>query len=228
MKAFYVTLTVVIADQLTKLFVKGIALPSLHIYYPGMQLGESVSILGSFLRLTFVENPGMAFGIEVQHRPLLVLFTAIAAAAITWYLYSIRHERFLNRLPFAMILGGAIGNLIDRIFYGVLFGEGPLLYGKVVDFIDMNFFKINLFGFHINRFAVYNIADASVSVGLVLMLLFHRAPERKKPEAEMDQTTEIPRIGATDTGLPLGGLKPDGMKSIGESDRGSIGTSIEG
>ena len=147
MKAFYITLTVVIADQLSKLFVKGIALPFLHFYYPGMQIGESVSIFGSFLRLTFVENPGMAFGIEVQHRPLLVLFTAIAAMAITWYLYSIRHERFLNRLPFAMILGGAIGNLIDRIFYGVLFGEGPLLYGKVVDFIDMNFFKINLFGY---------------------------------------------------------------------------------
>ncbi len=223
MKAFYITLTVVIADQLTKFLVKGIALPSLHIYYPGMQLGESLSLLGSFLRLTFVENPGMAFGIEVQHRPLLVLVTGIAAVAIAWYLYSIRHERFLNRLPFAMILGGAIGNLIDRIFYGVLFGEGPLLYGKVVDFIDMDFFKINIFGLHMNRFAVYNVADASVSVGLVLMLIFHRAQERKKPETGADFAAETQKIEVPDAGLP-----PSGMPDPGASDSRQEGKSIEG
>jgi signal peptidase II len=220
-KAFYITLTVVIADQLTKFFVKGIALPFLHIYYPGMQLGESISLIGSFLRLTFVENPGMAFGIEVEHRPLLVLVTGIAAAAIAWYLYSIRHERFLNRLPFAMILGGAIGNLIDRIFYGVLFGEGPLMYGKVVDVIDMDFFKINLFGIHMNRFAVYNIADASVSVGLVLMLMFHRAPERKKNESDAGLTADIPKIGP-----PLGGPQQSGMPNIGGSDISSEGKPV--
>jgi signal peptidase II len=198
-KAFYITLGVVVADQAAKLLVKGIALPFLHLYYPGLQLGESISVIGDFLRFTFVENPGMAFGIEVQHRLILVLITFAAAVAIAWYLYSIRDERFLNRLPFALILGGAVGNLIDRVFYGVLFGEGSLFYGKVVDFIDMDFFRINLFGYHMNRFAVYNVADAAVSVGMVLMLIFYRSTTKKEQIAP-----GAGGIAAVDISLPDG------------------------
>ncbi|MGH2567721.1 MAG: signal peptidase II, partial [Bacteroidota bacterium] len=64
--------------------------------------------------------------------------------------------------------------LIDRVFYGVFFGEGPLFYGKVVDFFDMDFFNIDLLGFHISRWPVFNIADASVSLGVLILLVFHR------------------------------------------------------
>jgi signal peptidase II len=74
-----------------------------------------------------------------------------------------------------MILGGALGNLIDRVFYGVIFGDAPLFYGKVVDFLDMNFFDINLFGYQLTRWPVFNIADASVTLGVLLLLFFHRS-----------------------------------------------------
>jgi len=139
-----------------------------------MQIGQSIPVIGDFLRLTFVENPGMAFGIEIGGRLFLTIFSMIASIGIFYYIYRVRNEAFIIRLTLAMILGGAIGNLIDRSFYGVIFGEAPLLYGKVVDFIDMNFFHINFLGIHMDRFAVFNVADVSVSTGIVLMLLFHK------------------------------------------------------
>ena len=65
-----------------------------------------------------------------------------------------------------MILGGAVGNMIDRMFYGVLYGEAPLFYGKVVDFFDVDFPDIDLLGYQLTRWPVFNIADASVTVGV--------------------------------------------------------------
>ncbi len=139
-----------------------------------MQLGQSIPVIGDFLRLTFIENSGMAFGIEIGGRLLLTIFSFVASIGIFYYIYHVRNEPLIVRLTLAMILGGAIGNLIDRIFYGVIFGEAPIFYGKVVDFIDMDFFHINFLGIHMNRFAIFNVADACVSTGIVLMLLFHR------------------------------------------------------
>jgi signal peptidase II len=89
-----------------------------------------------------------------------------------------------------MIIGGAIGNLTDRTLYGVIFGEGPLFYGKVVDFIDVDFFNIELWGFSISRWPVFNFADAAVSTGVILLLIFHRRLS-EKPEAPQLQSTEI-------------------------------------
>ncbi len=174
MRVLFVTLGIVILDQITKLFVKGFSLPLFDFYHQGMQIGQSIPVIGDFLRLTFVENPGMAFGIEIGGRLFLTIFSMIASIGIFYYIYRVRNEAFIIRLTLAMILGGAIGNLIDRSFYGVIFGEAPLLYGKVVDFIDMNFFHINFLGIHMDRFAVFNVADVSVSTGIVLMLLFHK------------------------------------------------------
>jgi signal peptidase II len=154
--------------------VKGFTLPIFDYYHQGMQLGQSIPVIGDFFRLTFVENPGMAFGIEIGGRLFLTLFSFAASIGIFYYIYRLREEPFIVRFTLAMILGGAIGNLIDRIFYGVLFGEGRLFYGKVVDFIDMDFFQIDFLTIHMNRFAVFNVADASVSTGIVLMLLFYR------------------------------------------------------
>jgi signal peptidase II len=157
-----------------------------------MQLGQSIPVIGDFLRLTFVENPGMAFGIEIGGRLFLTLFSFAASIGIFYYIFHLRKEPFIVRFTLAMILGGAIGNLIDRIFYGVIFGEGPLFYGKVVDFIDMDFIHIDIFGYHMNRFAVFNVADASVSTGIVLMLLFYRKfatiEESAAKEIETGQT----------------------------------------
>ena len=146
-----------------------------------MSLGASYPIIGDFLRLTFIENPGMAFGIDLGGKLFLTVFSIVASIGICIYLYRIRQEAFVIRLALALILGGAIGNLIDRVFYGVIFGEGSLFYGKVVDFVDVDFFNLDVLGIHATRFPVFNIADASVSCGVVLLLLFHRRftePER--------------------------------------------------
>ncbi|MCX7985185.1 MAG: signal peptidase II [Bacteroidetes bacterium] len=168
---------VILLDQSTKLLVKGFTIPLLNYYYEGMQLGESIPVLGDFLRITFVENAGIVFGMEVTNRILLIAVTFIAICVLLYYLYTIRKEPFIVQLPFALILGGALGNFIDRAFYGIIFGEAPLFYGRVVDFIDVDFFDLNLFGYQMSRWAVFNVADASVSLGVILMLVFFRKIE---------------------------------------------------
>lgn len=174
MRVLYVTGIVVLLDQVAKLLVKGFKIPFLHFYHFGILVGSSYPVIGDFLRLTFIENPGMAFGIDVGGKLFLTVFSIVASIGIFIYLYKIRHEALVIRLALALILGGAIGNLIDRVFYGVIFGEGALFYGKVVDFIDVDFFNIDFLGYHINRFPVFNVADASVSIGVVMLLLFHK------------------------------------------------------
>jgi signal peptidase II len=163
----------VVVDQITKLLVKGFTIPIIDYYYAGMQLGQSIPLIGDFLRITYIENLGMAFGIDVGGRLFLIIFTLLASIGIIFYLYKIRNEAFVARFSLAMILGGAIGNLIDRIFYGVIFGEAPLFYGKVVDFIDVDFINIDFLGVHISRWAIFNVADSSVSIGIVMMLIFY-------------------------------------------------------
>ncbi|MFA6468504.1 MAG: signal peptidase II [Bacteroidota bacterium] len=187
MRVLFLTVFIVIADQVTKFMVKGIEFPALGISVPGMQLGNSIQVIGDFLRITFIENPGMAFGIEVVDGKLfLTLFSIAASLGILLYLYVMRTEKLLFRISLALILGGAIGNLIDRTFYGVIYGESELFHGKVVDFIDFDFFNIDLWGFYLTRFWVFNIADASVSVGVLMMLIFHRS--------FVDQEEELPAV----------------------------------
>ena len=201
MRVLYVTGAIVVFDQITKLLVKGFTISFLDFYHSGMQLGASVPILGDFLRLTFIENPGMAFGIDIGGRLFLTVFSIIASVGILFYLYRIREESLAVRVPLAMILGGAVGNLIDRIFYGVIFGEGSMFYGKVVDFIDVDFFNIDFISFHISRWPVFNIADASVSLGVLILLVFHRK----------FTSVEEPRVSLATTSKTAGST--DGMKN---------------
>jgi signal peptidase II len=174
LRVLYLTFAVVLFDQVTKLLVKGFSIPLLGYYHEGMFIGQSIPVIGDYLRITYVENPGMAFGIQVAGRLFVTLFSIVASGAIAYYLYRIRNESLVIRLALALILAGAIGNLVDRVFYGVIFGEASLFYGKVVDFIDVDFFDVNFMNFHMTRWAVFNVADAAVSSGVILMLLFHR------------------------------------------------------
>ena len=174
MRVLLLSAAIVLADQLTKLLVKGASFPWLGIAWPGLPYGTSRRLLGDFVRLTYIENPGMAFGIDVGGKPWFALFSLIASAAIIWYLYRVRTERLGFRVALAMILGGAVGNLIDRVFYGVAYDTAPLLYGRVVDFIDVDFFDVNVWGYHISRWPVFNIADACVTLGVLLLLVYHR------------------------------------------------------
>ncbi len=201
MKVLYITLLIVIADQITKFLIKGIEIPFLGIAIQGMFLGQSKPVLGDFLRITFIENPGMAFGIEFGGKIFLTLFSIAASIGILIYLYMMRNEKLLFRLSLAFILGGAIGNLIDRTFYGVLYGEGALFYGKVVDFIDVDFINISLGSFHLSRFWIFNVADSAVTIGVLIMFLFHRSfvkeIERKSGDANEHSGTSAESSAAS-------------------------------
>jgi signal peptidase II len=165
---------IVVVDQVTKLLVKGITVPLLGIQWQGMALGTSKPFLGDFFRLTYIENPGMAFGIDPGAKLFFSMFSLLASIGIFYYLFRSRNERLGFRIALAMVLGGAVGNLIDRMFYGVLFHDGPFFYGKVVDFLDVDLFDITMFNYHLSRWPVFNVADASVTVGVLLLILFHR------------------------------------------------------
>lgn len=174
MSVLMVSLLIVLGDQVSKLLIRGVQIPAFGISWEGMPYGTSVPVFGDVVRLTYIENPGMAFGIDVGGKLFFSLFSLIASIAIIVYLYRVRTAPLGFRLSLALILGGAVGNLIDRMFYGLAFGYGPVFGGRVVDFIDVDFFHIDLFGYHLSRFWVFNVADASVTIGVILLLFFHR------------------------------------------------------
>lgn len=174
LKILYVTFFIVFTDQITKLLVKGFSIPFLGINWSGMELYSSIEVIDDLMRFTFVENPGMAFGIDFGGKFLFSLFSIVAGGGILYYLYKVKEERLLLRVPLALILGGAIGNLIDRIFYGVFYGDAPLFYGKVVDFIDLKFFRMEMFGLQLSRWPVFNIADVAVTFGVLILIIFHK------------------------------------------------------
>ena len=159
LKIFIIPATVIFLDQITKYLVK-----------KHMVLGESTNIFGNFLCFTYIENRGMAFGISTGNATFFTVLSIIVTIFLFYYLYKIRGKRFLYRFPFFLILGGAIGNLIDRV-----------LYNKVVDFIDVNIPDIsipslNLFLFQIpkielHRWPIFNIADSAITIGMIVLLI---------------------------------------------------------
>lgn len=177
MRIIWVSFILIVLDQASKIIVKS-----------KMLYGESINILGDFLKFTFVENPGMAFGLDFgpTSKFFLSLFSIIASLGLIYYLYKIRKEKVLYRLSIALIFAGAVGNLIDRVFYGIIYGDGPLMYGKVVDFINVEFFDFTLFGHTFSRWPIFNVADASVTIGVILLLLFS-----PKTETQKDSGSEI-------------------------------------
>ncbi len=189
MRVIFISIIVVLVDQITKIFVKGISMPALGINLQGMKYGESINVIGDIFKFTFVENPGMAFGIEVNGyaKLLLSIFSLIASIGIVVYLYKVRNEKFFYRFSLALILGGAVGNLIDRFFYGVIYGYAPLLYGRVVDFLHIDTFGFTIFGKTYDSFPIFNIADSAVTIGVAIILIFHKSIETKKNK----ENTEI-------------------------------------
>jgi signal peptidase II len=191
-RVLIVSLLIVVCDQVSKFIVKGVSLPAMGISLPGVPYGASRPLFGDFLRLTYIENPGMAFGIDIGGKLFFSIFSIVASIAIVAYLYHTRKESVSFRISLAMILGGAVGNLIDRVFYGVLFHDGALFYGRVVDFLDLDFFDLNFFGYQISRWPVFNIADASVTLGVLLLLIFHRSTNEAAEKAGVPQIEHAP------------------------------------
>jgi signal peptidase II len=174
LKALYISLIVVIFDQISKFLVKGIKIPWLGINFEGMTYGSSKQVIGNFIKITFIENPGMAFGLDVGPKMFLTIFTIIASIVILYYIFKHRNDGKLIRISLAFILAGAIGNLIDRTFYGMIYKYAPLFFGRVVDFVQIDFWKFTIFGRTYTSWPIFNIADVSVTVGFFIILLFHK------------------------------------------------------
>ena len=173
--------------------VKGFSIPFLNINYEGMYLGQMIPVIGDFFRITFVENPGMAFGYDPgsSFKLIISIFSLAASIGLVFYLYVIKDKSWSLRIAIALILGGAVGNLIDRTFYGVIYNYAPLFYGKVVDFFDVDFFDFTLFGRSYDRWPVFNIADAAVTIGVLVLVFFYKKHqnEDEKVEAVLDGGT---------------------------------------
>jgi len=176
LRILYVTLAVIIADQISKLYIKGISVPVLNLKFDGMYFGESIPVIGDFFRITFTENPGMAFGFDPgsDFKLFISVFSLVASIGLLIYLYSVRNKSLSLKIAIALILGGAVGNVIDRMFYGLFYDYSPLFYGKVVDFFDFDFFNFTIFGRSYDRWPIFNIADAAVSVGVLILLFFYK------------------------------------------------------
>src|SRR5687768_8016657 len=155
------------------------------MHHEGMHLYESVQVIpgSDLLRWTFVENPGMAFGLNFGMPVILSLFSIGASVFLVLMLRnSQRHKSRGLALALSLILAGAVGNLIDRVFYGALYGYAGLFYGKVVDFVDVDLPDLDILGFRLERFYVFNVADACVTIGVILLLIFY--PKKREAVEE--------------------------------------------
>jgi signal peptidase II len=193
LRILFVSFFIVLVDQVSKFLIKGVNLPYLGIVIKGMRPGSSISLIDNFFRLTFIENPGMAFGLEIGSKPIRSVFTIFASILIIYFIYKNRHEIFYLRFSLAMILGGAIGNLIDRIFYGVIYGSDGLLKGNVVDFFQMNIPDIKIFGKVFYSWPIFNVADIAVTAGFLMILIGYRKIFQKK-EVEEQVPSDLNKV----------------------------------
>ena len=202
--AAFIVMLLLVLDQALKIWIK-----------THFQLHESVEITPWFY-IYFTENPGMAFGIELGSKLFLTLFRIIASIALIYILIRIRNNSYYSRGFFvclSLITAGAIGNVIDCMFYGMIFSESTpytlaqifpdaggyasFLHGKVV---DMFYFPIaswdwpewmpGVGGEHFIFFQpVFNLADAAISAGIIAFILFYSKylasnPEEQQKKAE--------------------------------------------
>ena len=143
MGVLFITALIITADQISKSLIKST-----------MTLYDVIPVIPGFFQLNYITNKGMAFGINL---PVSISFfsgiSLIITCFLVWILWCERKNNLLMRISLASILGGAIGNLIDRI-----------LFGEVIDFFD---FMVGDFHWYI-----FNIADSAVTVGIILMLFY--------------------------------------------------------
>lgn len=204
-KALFIVILVLVIDQALKFAVK-----------LNMFLGQEVNVLGKWFIIHFTENNGIAFGIEFPFaggKLILTLFRIIASIGIGWYLYKIckTKEHTLLIVSVSLILAGAVGNIIDSAFYGLIFndssyqvaslfpkegGYGTFLHGRVV---DMLYFPIiqghfpqwfPFWGGEDFQFfrPVFNISDSSITIGVFILLIFQKKLFKKHIEKTAIET----------------------------------------
>ncbi len=177
----------VVLDQVVKISVK-----------TTMTLGESHNVLGNWFRWCFVENEGAAFGMSLggdYGKLALSLFRIVAIGALVWFVHYLRKQKAPTGVVvgFALILAGALGNMIDSAFYGMIFSEStfmseasflpegggyaPFLHGKVVDMLYFPLFHwpewMPLIGGDLFFSPVFNFADSYITIAVFYLLIFH-------------------------------------------------------
>ena len=170
----YLSLIIVLSDLISKFLVKGLSIPVFGIAIKGLNYGSSINIINNIFELTLIENPGMAFGIELGGKLVRTIFTILASIFVIYLIYKNRNGKYYLRLSLAFILGGAVGNLLNRIFFGVIYGYDTLFYGDVIDFIHILGPQFKLFGKTFESWPIFNIADLSVTIGFFMLLLGQR------------------------------------------------------
>ena len=206
--ATLIIVAILLIDQAIKIWVK-----------TSMTLHESIHITDWFY-ITFIENNGMAFGMQLGSKIVLSLFRVSAIALLGYYIWLEvkRNAKIGYLICLSMILAGAAGNLIDCMFYGLVFnnssefyqsyfvpfgtGYAPFLMGKVVDMFYFPLIETEwplwvpfVGGDHFVFFSpVFNFADSSISVGVVILLLFYRKEisqiSLKKKESQEEPVEE--------------------------------------
>lgn len=172
----------VVIDQIIKYLVK-----------TNMFLGEQIPVIGEWFRLCFIENEGMAFGMSfggAVGKFLLSLFRIFLSVFLIWYIARLCRN---PEVPTGVLVGltlitaGAVGNIIDCLFYGIIWDYAPFMFGKVV---DMFYFPIIRDGDRVIFFSpVFNFADSCVTCGAFYLVLFQWkffSASGKKAEKELE------------------------------------------
>ncbi len=191
-KSLLIVFLLLVIDQAVKIWIK-----------THLTLGGGYDIFGDWAKIHFIENPGMAFGMKWGGdfgKLMLSSFRLLAIAALTWYLFSITKKKYPKILVFsiALVLAGAIGNILDSAFYGLIFSESTyhsvaqlfpegggyagFLHGSVVDMLYFPMFEgvfpswVPFFGGQDFVFfsPVFNIADSCITIGVVLIIIFRK------------------------------------------------------
>lgn len=177
-KTILLVVLVLLIDQASKIFIK-----------LNFALGEHVEVF-SWFQIYFVENNGMAFGMEIIGKLFLTLFRIVAVSGLIYFLYRLIKSgaRQGYILSIALLLAGAAGNIFDSLFYGLIFsdsygmaatfmpetgGYAPLFYGKVVDMLYFPLIK-SATGETLFFSPVFNIADSAISISVAIILIFFR------------------------------------------------------
>lgn len=165
---------VVIADQATKLWAIDF-----------LSETQSAKVLGDFFMLTLVYNEGGAMGTNFGSPAYYLISSSLILIFVLYYVFTHR-DRCRITIPLAMIAGGAIGNIIDR-----------LRFGKVVDFLDFEFFNIDLFGFRLERWWTFNLADAVITCSIIFLIVtvLFFLPERESHETHSPSNQDSAGVG---------------------------------